>query len=256
MATLGSLLADINLQEQQQKAELANQLLQEELKGRENFGYGFANALAGLPQQQGYGSWLSDAARAFGAAYTGRRDSAIDRARKNYENIAGQTATDINTALKFAEVAGKQQELAQKRMDKQIEQAAKEQEKIQMLSSAAGALKDLKTLADSGDITAMNKSTDNWMLSSKSSENIGKRQAALASLLPLTNQVARASGGSGINTLGEMMAYLGIPENATSSQIAGALPGISRKLGLDIPGMETEKEKKESVSNDYAKYGF
>ena len=121
---------------------------------------------------------------------------------------------------------------------KVLEEAAKEkraqEEKAQQIESAKGAMKDLMELANSGAINAMNKSSDNWFLSGESSNRIGKREAALAALLPLTNTVAKQSGGSGINTLGEMMAYLGIPVNATSAQIAGALPGIARKIGIDL----------------------
>lgn len=140
-----------------------------------------------------------------------------------------------------------------------LKEIAEKQEKMQKESeqkaAAQGALKDLYDLAQSGKIDALSKSTDNWFLTKKASERIGKREAALASLLPLTNSVARASGGSGINTLGEMMAYLGMPENATSAQIAGALPGISRKLGIDIPGVETEAPKSTNAY-DYSKYGY
>lgn len=138
-----------------------------------------------------------------------------------------------------------------------LKEIAEKQEKMQKESeqkaAAQGALKDLYDLAQSGKIDALSKSTDNWFLTKKASERIGKREAALASLLPLTNSVARASGGSGINTLGEMMAYLGMPENATSAQIAGALPGISRKLGIEIPGVKTEATKSTNPY-DYSKY--
>lgn len=99
--------------------------------------------------------------------------------------------------------------------------------------AALDALHELDDLARNGGINSLNKATDNWMLSSDSSKNIGRREQALSALIPMTNAVARASGGSGINTLGEMMAYLGIPENATSAQIEGALPGMIKKLGLD-----------------------
>lgn len=99
--------------------------------------------------------------------------------------------------------------------------------------AALDALHELDDLARNGGINSLNKSTDNWMLSSDSSKNIGRREQALSALIPMTNAVARASGGSGINTLGEMMAYLGIPKNATSAQIEGALPGMIKKLGLE-----------------------
>ena len=43
-----------------------------------------------------------------------------------------------------------------------------------------------------------------------------------------------------------MMAYLGIPENATSTQIAGALPGVARKLGMSHVLIEPTAFEKQS----------
>lgn len=59
--------------------------LDDALKARETFGYTLANALAGVPQQQGAGSWLSDFARGFGGGMSARTNAAIDRAQKKYE---------------------------------------------------------------------------------------------------------------------------------------------------------------------------
>ena len=166
-------------------------------------------------------------------------DNEIDKQKATADYYAGKNVDYSKlpvSALK--EIAEKQE-----KMQKESEQRA----------AAQGALKDLYDLAQSGKINALSKSTDNWFLTKESSKRIGKREAALASLLPLTNSVARASGGSGINTLGEMMAYLGMPENATSAQIAGALPGISRKLGIEIPGVKAEATKSTNPY-DYSKY--
>lgn len=71
-----------------------NTILQNALQARENFGYSLANALAGLPQQQGYGSWLGDATRAFGSAYAGRTDASIARAQKAIEDEQALIALD------------------------------------------------------------------------------------------------------------------------------------------------------------------
>lgn len=102
-----------------------------------------------------------------------------------------------------------------------------------MYSAAATAINDLYKLAQGGIGGWNNDPKSRW--NSKETANLlGKREAALSALIPITNTIAKASGGSGINTLGEMMAYLGIPENATSAQIAGALPGIIRKMPLEV----------------------
>ena len=55
------------------------------LKAREGLGYTLASALAGIPQQQGAGSWLSDFARAFGGGMAAPTNAMVDRAQKKYE---------------------------------------------------------------------------------------------------------------------------------------------------------------------------
>lgn len=63
----------------------ATRELDDALKARETLGYTLANALAGIPQQQGYGSWLSDLARGFGSGATMRTNAQVDRAQKRYD---------------------------------------------------------------------------------------------------------------------------------------------------------------------------
>lgn len=67
--------------------------LDEALKGREDLGYTLANALAGIPQQQGYGSWLGDFARAFGGGFSSPTNAKIDRMQKAYETEVKDLAT-------------------------------------------------------------------------------------------------------------------------------------------------------------------
>lgn len=75
------------------------------LEKRDNFGYRFANALSQMPAQQGAGSWLSDFARAFGAAYNAKTDMRIDKAERDYENAQ----KDLATALAYNKAMGEEQ---------------------------------------------------------------------------------------------------------------------------------------------------
>ena len=59
--------------------------LDEALKARETAGYSIANALMAMPEQQGYGSWLGNAARVFGAGLAAPTNAQVDRAQKKYE---------------------------------------------------------------------------------------------------------------------------------------------------------------------------
>lgn len=63
----------------------ATRELDDALKARETLGYTLANSLANIPQQQGYGSWLSDLARGFGSGATMRTNAQVDRAQKAYD---------------------------------------------------------------------------------------------------------------------------------------------------------------------------
>lgn len=83
-----------------ERAALANAL-----KQRENFGYGFANALSQMPAQQGYGSWLGDFARGFGLAYNARTNSEISRAEQDYE----RAQRDLADALMYNKAMGEEQ---------------------------------------------------------------------------------------------------------------------------------------------------
>lgn len=63
---------------------LSTKALNDALKARESTGYSIANALAGIPQQHGAGSWLTDFARAFGSAMSTPTNAYVDRAKERY----------------------------------------------------------------------------------------------------------------------------------------------------------------------------
>ena len=75
------------------------------LKLRETTAYSLANALAAIPQQQGYGSWLTDFARAFGGGMSAPFNARVDRAAKMHEN----TMKDLETILKYDKEMGSTQ---------------------------------------------------------------------------------------------------------------------------------------------------
>ena len=75
------------------------------LKLRETTAFSLANALAAIPQQQGYGSWLTDFARAFGGGMSTPFNARIDRATKNYEN----QMKDLATILAYDKAMGETQ---------------------------------------------------------------------------------------------------------------------------------------------------
>ena len=76
----------------------ATRNLDEALKAREGLGYTLASALSAIPEQQGYGSWLSNLGRSFGAGLGARTNAAVDRAQKVYDaemkDLANRLAFD------------------------------------------------------------------------------------------------------------------------------------------------------------------
>lgn len=80
----------------------ATRMLDEALRGRENFGYSLASALSNIPQQEGYGSWLGDFARSFGAGYATPTNLSVDRALRGYTS----QMKDLEDILKFDKEMG------------------------------------------------------------------------------------------------------------------------------------------------------
>ena len=73
----------------------ATRNLDEALKAREGLGYTLASALSAIPEQQGYGSWLSNLGRSFGAGLGDRTNAQIDRAQKVYDAQMKDLATRL-----------------------------------------------------------------------------------------------------------------------------------------------------------------
>ena len=80
----------------------ATRNLDEALKQRENLGYTLASALSAIPQQEGYGSWLSALGRSFGAGLGARTNAEVDRAQKVYD----AEMEDLATRLAFDKAMG------------------------------------------------------------------------------------------------------------------------------------------------------
>lgn len=213
-----------------------------------------ANALAQIEEPRSYkggfgeeiiSPWAMGAsalARGFGAVYGDRLASEREAALKDRENElkAAQLALEAD---KEAITEQYSQDYI-KVNDPKAKSAEEQAQQIQQREAAKEALKELADIAKGG-IGGWNNEADSRWNSKKTARTLGRRDQALSALIPLTNTQAKASGGSGINTLGEMMAYVGLPENATSAQIEGALPGMINKLGF------TPEEIYEKPRNKY-----
>jgi hypothetical protein len=203
----------------------------------------FANALANYPEAKSYtggfgeeiiNPWaegFSNFVRGFGSAYAAAKADEREKAEQAREDAIKAAQLDYEASKEaVADQVAKDYIKLNQSKDADINKLLEEQKQRE---AAVAALHELNDLAENGGIWAGNKSTDNAFLSGESSKNIGRREQALSTLVPMTAKVAHDAGISGINSVGEAMLYLGIPANATSKQIKGALPGIIKKLGLE-----------------------
>lgn len=85
--------AQANMIANRNRVGQATRDLNEALKQREGLGYTLASALSAIPEQQGYGSWLSALGRSFGAGLGARTNAAVDRAQKVYDAQMKDLAT-------------------------------------------------------------------------------------------------------------------------------------------------------------------
>lgn len=135
----------------------------------------------------------------------------------------------------------KRQELAQNELTRQAkaqEQAdalAKQQEEEQKsLDNAQSGVELMQQIADRDNLS---KFQDSWF--NKWDKNIqadkGALASAIAAVAPRAIAKLKAAGVSGVNTLGEFMTYVGLPQNATSAEIGAAVPMIAQIIGADAP---------------------
>ena len=116
------------------------------------------------------------------------------------------------------------------------EKAEKDENTARSMAIAQNGLNELKNVADSKDLSAYQGVTQYMPWSGKRVQKAkGKTSAAVAAIAPAAIQRLKDAGVSGVNTLGEFMTYVGLPQNPTSEEIAAAVPIIADILGLENP---------------------
>lgn len=113
---------------------------------------------------------------------------------------------------------------------------AEQEAEAQSQKQAQDSLNDLYDVASKGNIGAW---TD-WRVKHKLSgaeteQDLGRLSAAVAGIAPRAIAKLKAAGVSGINTKGEFLQYIGLPENPTSEQIMGAIPMMAQIAGVENP---------------------
>lgn len=117
---------------------------------------------------------------------------------------------------------------------KQEEEKLKQKEEEQKsLNNAQLGVNTMKDIADAGNL-GKGQAISSWWDDDVRYDQ-GRLSGAIAAVAPRAISKLKAAGVSGVNTLGEFMTYVGLPQNATSDQIAAAVPLISEIIGADNP---------------------
>jgi hypothetical protein len=100
------------------------------------------------------------------------------------------------------------------------------------VDTAQMGLDTLQDIADRDSVGAWTRFRKGLKLTSDQEErDLGAISSSIAAIAPEAISKLKAAGVSGINTMAEFLTYLGLPENPTSQEIAGALPQISAIIG-------------------------
>lgn len=178
--------------------------------------------------------------------------NALKQAEYDRADAVAKQAHDYKMAQIAAANEYKKYELEGKKAAKEAEKKAKEEKeeeaKKAAIRAAENALADLQKLADENSLTSFGSLRAKYSLWGGAEERKkakGRLAADIAAIGPLVLKKVKEAGASGINTVGEAMLYIGLPENPTSAEIAGALPILKKTLGI-----ETEQQPKQQSITD------
>ena len=123
--------------------------------------------------------------------------------------------------------------LASAEQKKVEEQAKQKEEEQKSLNNAQLGVDTMKSIADAGNL-GKGQGISSWWNDDVRYDQ-GRLSGAIAAVAPRAIAKLKAAGVSGVNTLGEFMTYVGLPQDATSDQIAAAVPLISQIIGAENP---------------------
>lgn len=178
--------------------------------------------------------------------------NALKQAQYEREDAVAKQAHDYKMAQIAAANEYKKYELEGKKAAEEAEKKLKAdkaaQEEAEINRVAENALQNLEEIAASGNLTRQGYRWANvspFGGSETHNKLKGQVTADIAAIAPLVLKRAKEAGVSGINTVGEAMMYIGLPENPTSEQLAGALPRIRDFLGMN----KEQQPKQQSISD-------
>lgn len=184
---------------------------------------------------------IASALQGFDKAYTARKDAerqladdefelAKMMAEANKKAITEQVSTDVQ------------------KVNVPVDQAMQKE-------TMQSAIQALEKLSDEDNLTFWDRARANVGMGSTSTRLAeGELASAIAGIAPTAIQRLKNAGVSGVNTLGEFMTYVGLPDNATNDQIRGALPLIKQIVGYEQPvvqGQTPEQQAEQKAVADF-----
>lgn len=140
---------------------------------------------------------------------------------------------DLVNMRNFADTRNREAVLDYKRKEAEKKEADKAENDRKNMNIAISGINTLQNLADSDVLDNFSQSSWNIYPSDTTRQAQGQLSSAVAAIAPTAIQRLKDAGVSGVNTLGEFMTYVGLPEKPTSQQIAGALPLIKKILNVE-----------------------
>lgn len=125
------------------------------------------------------------------------------------------------------------------------------------LDTAQMGLDVLKGVGDDNRVGAWTRLRRDLKLTTDQEEkDLGAITSAIGAIAPQAIAKLKAAGVSGVNTLGEFMTYVGLPEKPISTEIVGALPQIAAILGKPNPYGQTVDNAQQTQVDYKSKYGL
>lgn len=126
----------------------------------------------------------------------------------------------------------------------------------QSRQQAQNAINQLAGVAERNNIGVFTDLRRNFGLTGKGTEQeYGRISSAVAGVAPRAIANLKKAGVSGINSLQEFMTYIGLPQNPTSQQIAGALPMMAEIAGVENP-LAKQPTQAQKMKGIFGKYNF
>lgn len=165
------------------------------------------------------------------AAQKQKREDALAQQKRAWA-VEDRDAGYQHDMAKFLATYQQKQNKEQEALDKAAQAKAQSEE------TARRGLAELQGVADRGNIGAWTRWRQGMgLLGDEAEQDLGKQSAALAAIAPAAISKLKEAGVSGVNSLPEFMTYIGLGEDPTSEQIAGALPIIANTLGFSDPAI-------------------